>query len=126
MRDYPKPIKKLIREYHGKAYEKELHRELTKLDRSFTEWRDGKIDSWDLGNRIHEYEVGPSRQLRKQYTPEVADMMLAYAIVAGILDRDEIPAELLEALERPLGFYQGLKDSLGNLPVISTACYRNE
>ncbi|MBN1312225.1 MAG: hypothetical protein JXB30_12470 [Anaerolineae bacterium] len=111
MKNYPNSIKKLIREYHGKAYEKELHRELAKLDQSFAEWRDGEIDSWELSDRIHQYEVGPSRELYKQYTPKVADMNLAYAIVAGILDRDEIPTELLEALDGALRFYQGMKDS---------------
>jgi hypothetical protein len=37
-------------------------------------------------------------------------MNLAYAIFAGILNQDEVPAELLEALEQPLSYYQELKD----------------
>ena len=36
-------------------------------------------------------------------------MNAAYAIVTGILDEDEVPAELLEALARPLAFYEDLK-----------------
>lgn len=110
MPDYSKPIKKLIREYVGKAYENELHRELSKLDRSFAEWRAKKIDDWELSDRIHRYEMGPSRELYKQYNSGPADMNLAYAIAAGILNRDEVPAELLEALNNPLSFYQDLKD----------------
>jgi hypothetical protein len=110
MQDYPKSIKKLIREYAGKAYERELHLELAKLERSFAEWRAGKIDDWELSERIHRYEVGPSRELYKQYHSGQDDMNLAYAVVAGILSRDDLPVELLKNLERPLGFYQGMKD----------------
>jgi hypothetical protein len=33
----------------------------------------------------------------------------AYAIVAGILPEEEVPAELLEAIDKPLNFYRSLK-----------------
>jgi hypothetical protein len=49
------------------AYERELHRELTKLDQSFAEWRNGTISSGELSHRIHQYETGPSRELFKHY-----------------------------------------------------------
>ena len=42
MHDYPKAIRKLIREYEAQAYERELHQELEKLDRSFAEWAVGQ------------------------------------------------------------------------------------
>ncbi len=110
MTDYPKPIKKLLREYLAEAYEAELQRELTKLDRSFAEWRAGKISSGELSYRVHQYETGPSRELYKLYNGGQPDMMVAYAIVAGILPEEEVPAELLEAIERPLSFYRSLKE----------------
>ena len=110
MKDYPKRIKKLLREYLIEAYERELHRELTLLEGSFEEWRQGKISSGELSYRIHQYEVGPSRELYKKYDEDsLTEMMVAYAIVAGILKRDEIPQELLEALEKPLSFYESLE-----------------
>lgn len=110
MADYPKPIKKLLREYLTEAYEAELKRELTKLDQSFAEWRVGKISSGELSYRVHQYETGPSRELYKRYNGDLPDMMVAYAIAAGILSEAEVPAELLEALSRPLSFYQSLKE----------------
>ena len=67
MRDYPKKIKRLLREYAIEAHEPELHRELKKLDQSFVEWRNGTIDSGELSYRVHQYEVGPSKELYKQY-----------------------------------------------------------
>jgi hypothetical protein len=110
MSDYPKPIRRLLREYMGQAYEKELFRELTKLDQSFAEWREGKIDSGELSHRLHQYEVGPARELYKLYSDTPPDLAVAYAITAGILNRGEMPIELLEAIKRPLDFYQSLKD----------------
>ena len=48
MKKHPKPIKELLREFRIKAYERELHRALTKLDTSFGQWRNGEISSGEL------------------------------------------------------------------------------
>lgn len=110
MRDYPKKIKKLIREFAAEAHERELHRELAKLDRHFAEWRTGQLGSGELSDEIHQYETGPSRELFKRYNDGLPDMMVAYAIAAGILRREEIPAELLEALINPLEYFDRLRE----------------
>ena len=110
MQQYPKNIKRLLREYMGEAYEFELHRELVKLDQSFAEWRDGQISSGELSYRVHQYEAGPSRELYKKYNYSPHDANVTYAIVTNILKRDEIPAELLEAISSLLAFYQSLKE----------------
>lgn len=109
MKDYPKSIKRLLREFAVEAYKKELSRELAKLDKSFEEWRDGKIDSGELSHRIHEYETGPSRELYKKYNDGRNDFNVAYAIVTGILDREEVPEELIEAIGKHIRFYESLK-----------------
>ncbi len=110
MQQYPKNIKRLLREYMMEAYERELHRELTKLGQSFAEWRDGQIVSGELSSRVHQYEAGPSRELYKKYNCSPHDVNVAFAIVTNILKRDEIPAELLEAISSLLAFYQSLKE----------------
>lgn len=110
MQPYSKRIKWLLGEYSRKAHERELHRELTRLDASFDQWRKGNISSSDLDELVHKYEGGPARELWKQYNQGQADMNVAYAIVAGILDESEVPDELLEALERPLAFYRDMKE----------------
>jgi hypothetical protein len=110
MKDHSKKIKRLLREHMTEAYERELYRELTKLDKHFAEWRNGKISSGELSHRIHQYENGLARDLFKQYNHGEDDMNVAYAIVSGILDREQVPAELLEALAPQLSFYQNLKD----------------
>ena len=45
MTEYSKQIKRLLRELATDSYEKELSRELAKLEKSFEEWREGKINS---------------------------------------------------------------------------------
>ena len=110
MRQYPKRIKRLLREWMTEAYERELHRELTVLDERFAEWRSGTISSGELRHRIHEWERGPSRALFKHYNHGPQDMSVAYAIVLGILDEAEVPEGLLEAIGRPLEFFRSLKE----------------
>jgi hypothetical protein len=54
MVDYSKRVKRLLREFAGESYEKELSRELAKLYQSLSKWRDGKIDSGELTRRVHQ------------------------------------------------------------------------
>lgn len=110
MQDYPKKIKRLLNEFLATAYERELQRELAKLDASFAAWRNGQIGSGELSHRVHQYEVGPSRVLYQRYNHGPKDLILAYVIVAEVLRADEVPTELLQALERQISFYQELKD----------------
>ncbi len=116
MQEYSKKIKKLIREFAAEAHERELHRELARLDRHFAEWRKGKLGSGALSDEIHRYETGPSRELFKRYNGELPDMMVAYAISAGILKREEIPAELLQTLASPLEYFDRMRE-IGELKI---------
>jgi len=110
MQAYPKHIKKLLAQATTAAYEHELQRALTGLERSFSDWRSGNISSGELSHRIHQYETGVSRELFKRYNDGQPDVLVAYAVVVGILDREDLPVELLEALAAPLSFYQSLAD----------------
>jgi hypothetical protein len=114
MAEHSQSIKRLLQQWKAEAHERELHRELTRLDESFAEWRKGLIGSGELSHRLHEWESGPARSLFKQYNDSRPDMMVAYAIVLGILDEREVPVDLLEALSGPLAFYRSLQAE-GNL-----------
>ena len=110
MNNYPKHIKRLLREWKCEAHERELYRELTKLDQYFAQWRAGEIGSGELSVRVHEYDIGPSRELFKRYNSGMHEFNVAYAIATNILNREEIPAEILEILERQLEFFQSQMD----------------
>ena len=110
MQSYSKRVKWLFREAATTAYERELHAELTKLDHSFAEWRNGRISSGELSRRIHQFEVGAAHEIFKRYNNVAPEMNVAYAITVGLLERAGQPPELLEALAAPLSFYQSLAD----------------
>jgi hypothetical protein len=103
---YPKKITKLIRHYAGVAYEEELKRELRKLHIHFEEWRDEDISSSQLSDLIYAFTKGPSRELFNKYNSSWLDLAVAQAIANGILDRDELPEELVESLSDAAQFVE--------------------
>ena len=109
-KNYSKRIKKLLREYMIEGYEIELNIELKKLAKSFAEWENGEISNGELSSRIHEYDRGPSKKLFSKYNQGDNAFNVAYAIVTGMIDREEVPNDLLEAIEGHLNFYQDMKD----------------
>ena len=110
MINYPKAIKRQLRELAGQAYQREMERELGKLAASFDAWRAGEIDCWELHKRVHGYHNGAARELYKSYaTTNRPDLNVAYAVVTGILDRATVPTEVLDALRNALMFYESLK-----------------
>jgi hypothetical protein len=106
MRDYPKGIKKLIRQYAAMAYEIELSRELKKLSCRFDDWKQGKISSIELAALIDEFNSEPSHGLFNQYNSSPLDMTLAHAISNGVINKSEVPDELLQYLNHAIHFYQ--------------------
>lgn len=106
MREYPKRMKRLIREYAARAYEAELGRALGELEQQFAVWRSGHIRAGELSDRIHAFHQGPARELWSRYNAGLDDMQVAYAIVSELLPRDELPAEVLEALQPVISFYE--------------------
>lgn len=71
MREYPKLIKRLIREYAARVYEVELGQALSELEAQFAAWRSRQISAGELTDRIHAFNRGPARELwvATQYTP---------------------------------------------------------
>ena len=101
MREYPKPTKKRLRELMGTAYERELQRELGTLEQSFAAWRAGSLSSAELSERVHQYDTGPARDLWQHYQATPPDLVVAYAVVVGLLRPEEVPPDVLAALSGP-------------------------
>jgi hypothetical protein len=106
MREYSKYIKRLIREQAARAYEAELGQALSELEQQFTLWRGGQISAGELSDRIYSFARGPTRELWRRYNARIDDTLVAHAIVTGLLPRETVPAELLEALEPIIAFYE--------------------
>ncbi len=104
MKDYSKKIKKLIHEHKMKAHEEELRRALIPLSESFDRWKEGQTGSGELSELIHDFNRGPARELFKKYNGPLQNMMVASAIAKGILERGEVPQELLDHLAELIDF----------------------
>ena len=111
MRDTPKRIKRLLREYAAAAHEEELRRALMAVAQAFKRWEDGELGSGELSEVIHRFHQGPARDLYVRYNTTHLETPVAYAISAGVLDRKAIPAELFEHLRGALEFYESERAS---------------
>ncbi len=71
----------------------------------------GTINSFELNELIHNHHQGPSRELWSRYSNvRAADMVVAAAVVDGLIKQEEVPAEVFAAISRQLAFYQSLQE----------------
>ena len=103
-----KQLKRAFRELAGRAYAEELRRALLPLAESFDAWRAGRLDVWELNDRIHEFHQGPARSLWNRYadTGSMTPAVVAHAIATGILDRSTVPPEVLDHLANAIGMFE--------------------
>jgi hypothetical protein len=106
MDQFPKRVKRIIRELAGRAYEIELGRALAELQAQFGKWERGEINPFDLSAAIHEYHHGTDRFLYNKYNSPDQHFNVANAIGTGILDRSEIDPEVLEHLADTIRYYE--------------------
>ncbi len=108
MRDYPKAIKRLIRQWAAIAHEREMRVHLEQLAASFARWQAGEVETWDLTDAIHQFHQGPNRDLFNRYTGPYPDLAVAHALVEGLVQEAELPAELVAALAPAITLYRGV------------------
>lgn len=102
-RTYTKQTRKRLQELREAAWERELRRELLLLYDSFVEWKEGRLDAWEISDRIHKFHDGAARELFKTYAHSAfsgIEFPLAYALRTGILTLDEMPGEARDRLGR--------------------------
>jgi len=106
MNAYPKHIKRKLNDLAAQAYELELGRELDRLFHQFEAWKAGQISADELNDLIHKHHNGPSRELYSKYANVQVGLLVAYALVSGLLPQDSVPEEVWPYLQRELAFYQ--------------------
>ena len=106
MSDVPKTIKRLVREWAGIAHDRELGKALSDLRAQFDRWNRGEIDSVALNDLVHQFHQTTSRQIWKRYATTHLEPAVASAVVAGILRKEELPAELLRHLAGKIECYE--------------------
>jgi hypothetical protein len=103
--ELPKPIKRAMRSLCGLAHEAELRQALNDLSREFERWKDARIDSFELADRIHKFHHGPNREIYVRYTSRLPlPFLVRRAIDEGLIQGDSIPEEVLRYLENARHF----------------------
>jgi len=95
-----------LRRLAGIAYDRELGRELARLETSFADWRAGRLSSHDVSGAIHAFHDGVARDLWVLYNRIDPSSTVPRAVVAGLLAESEVPAALLAKLQNALEYYR--------------------
>jgi hypothetical protein len=116
MDEYPKAIKRKLRELAAVAHERAVRAHLGQLAAEFDRWRAGALDTWELSDRIHRFHDGPSRDLFVQYTRVPAGMMVAQAIATGLLQEAEVDGKVREAIAGLVAMHREWVQESGEQP----------
>jgi hypothetical protein len=98
--ELPTRIKKIFRPIIAAAHEAELRRALESLRSEVGEWRAGKIDSFELANRIHAFHNGPNRDIHVRFTSRLDPRVLVqHALEEGLIRKASVPKEIWPYLD---------------------------
>ena len=106
MQDVPKRIKRLVREWAGIAHDRDLRNALSELGAQFARWDRGEIDSFELNELVHRFHRNTARDIWKRYATTHLEPAVASAVAAGVLRKEELPAELLQHIAGLIEFYE--------------------
>ena len=90
--------RKELRRLSGIAYERELAGALASLDDHFSQWRKQKITALEMSEHIHKFHNGIARGLWSFYSCRNNAMIVAQAVLNGIVSKAEIKGGVLEKL----------------------------
>ena len=105
MEGLTKAQKRRLRELASIAHERELSGALEELETGFSEWRKGKIDSFELDERIHSFKKGPARSIWTNYDRMDAAVAVARGLGQGVLEESEVDESLRAVLARQIEYF---------------------
>jgi hypothetical protein len=106
MQEVPKQIKRMVREWAGIAHDRELRRALSELRAQFDRWNRGDIDAFELNELVHRFHEQTSREIWKRYATSHLEPAVASAVAAGVIQKTELPAELVQHIAGLIEFYE--------------------
>ena len=92
-------MRKKLKELAMLVWKRELDQYIEKLAKRFDEWKEKKIDCFEINEYIHKFHDGPSRELWKKHNYFKADMIVAIGLDTGILKKEEISEDILQQIE---------------------------
>ena len=105
MADYSKKERAELRRLASEAYERELGSHLSELDKSFAEWRRGKLLSSELSGAIHEFHQHTARDVWSAYQSPHESIIVARAIALGIILEKEVATAIREKLRESVALF---------------------
>ncbi len=90
-----KAVKRALRQLATLAHEEELRRALLPIAAAFGQWQAGQLGSGELTEIIHAFHQGRARELWKKYNSGPLEFAVAYAILSGVIERDQVPPDVL-------------------------------
>ena len=106
MQAVPKQIKRLVREWAAIAHDRDLRKGLGQLREQFDRWDRGEIDSFELNEIVHRFHQDTARDIWKRYATTHLAPAVASAVAAGVLRKEELPAELVQHIAGLIEFYE--------------------
>src|SRR5262245_37277906 len=106
MREVPKQLKRLVREWAGIAHDRDLRQALSELRVQFDRWDHGEIDAFELNELVHRFHQVTAREIWKRYATTHLEPAVASAVAAGVLRKEELPAELVRHIAGLIEFYE--------------------
>ena len=106
MREAPRHIKRLLREWAGIAHDRDLRKALNELRVQFDRWDRGEIDSFELNDLVHRFHEDTARTIWRRYATTHLEPAVASAVAAGVLRKEELPAELVRHIAGLIEFYE--------------------
>ena len=106
MKRYPKAIRKKFQELANLVWQRELDEQIALLAKRFDEWREKKIDCFQLNDFIHKFHNGPSQEIWKKHNYFDADTIVAMAVASGILKKEGIPQDIFQYIDESIESYK--------------------
>ncbi len=97
-----KKTRKELRKLLEQAYARELDQYLRDLSMKFDDWKNKKIDCYNLNDHIHKFHDGASRDLFNTYNARGVKgiYMIARALANDLLRKEGIPSEVIDRVEQ--------------------------
>jgi hypothetical protein len=107
MIELSKKTRKRLKELLIQAYTKELDQYLFDLSKKFDDWKDKKIDCWELNENIHKFHDGISRDLFNTYNGGVDNIyLISRALAKNLLRREDIPEEATTVIQKCMNLFE--------------------
>jgi hypothetical protein len=109
--DFTKSERKLLREATGYAWEAELGAELMKLLQEFHAWREGRLNVFELSDKIHQFHDGTARELYGRYASDQDEpWKAARAVALGFVSEDRLGESLTAKIAHRIEEYRQISE----------------